>query len=100
VLTEAQLGELGGGCLCIKMASKRSGVDDRGLFILINNEDQSRKVALPQIESNQTPAATKDRWWTRLLDTSLESSFAREALLTRGWFELEANTLVVIEERL
>ncbi|MGI9279623.1 MAG: glycogen debranching protein GlgX [Endozoicomonas sp.] len=92
VLTEAQLGELGGGCLCIKMVSMDANEDERSLYILINNEQQPRKVTLPQVEPH--------KYWTRLLDTSSESPFSKEALLTRGWFEMEANSLVVIEEHL
>ncbi len=98
VLTEAQLGELGGGCLCLKLTSESSGTDGQCLYILINNEEQARKVSLPQTASSHGSATTRDRWWTRLLDTSAESSFSREALLTRGWYELPANTLAVIEE--
>ncbi|WP_448218093.1 glycogen debranching protein GlgX [Endozoicomonas sp. 2B-B] len=90
-LTEAQLGELGGGCLCIKLSSVINSEDEKNLYILINNEAQSRKVTLPQVEPH--------KYWTRLLDTGSESPFSREALLTRGWVEMEANSLVVIEER-
>lgn len=90
-LTEAQLGELGGGCLCIKMASVVTHQDEKSLYILINNEEQSRKVTLPQIDP--------EKYWNRLLDTSSASPFAKEVLLTRGWIEMEANSLVVIEEQ-
>ena len=88
VLNEDSLGQLKGGCLCIRL--KGSASDKSTLYILLNNSANGRKFYVP--------AADAQKFWNRRLDTSLEESFTRQPLLTRGWYQVGDNSLVVIEE--
>nr|WP_153764847.1 glycogen debranching protein GlgX [Endozoicomonas sp. OPT23] len=86
-LTERSLGELAGGCLCIRLTTE---ADRRSLYILLNNTGNTRKF--------HVPAADSHKFWSRQLDTSLDQPFTSQPLLTRGWYEVSENSLVVIEE--
>ena len=88
-LTEQQLGQLGGGSLCIQISS----ATDSGLrlYIFINNENISRRFAFPDQD--------QQKFHFRLLDTSLEKPFLKSVQLTRGWSHVNGNSVVVVEEQ-
>ncbi len=88
-LNEAALGWLGGGCLSVRL---RGVVDERkgSLYILLNNSSKIRKFHVPTSDSQ--------KFLHRRMDTSLGKPFTAQPLLTKGWYEVQGSSLVVIEE--
>ncbi|OED51009.1 glycogen debranching enzyme GlgX [Endozoicomonas sp. (ex Bugula neritina AB1)] len=96
VLNEYQLGQVKGGCLCLKItnsASVESGCyEPLALYVLMNNEKADRRFDFSDSHSYS--------FWFDLLDTSRSDSVQQNVLLTQGWHCVKGQSMVVIEERL
>lgn len=90
-LNDYQLGQLGGGGLCVRLTSEESGEECQALLVMVNNERCAKRFTFPEQGSYNS--------WQKVLDTSQEQSFTREMVLTRGWVDVPANSVVVIEVR-
>ena len=92
LLNEYQLGQVRGGCLCIKITSDSTTTATvKALYIFLNNENVSRRFNLTDSQHQA--------FWFSILDTARRKPFQQEVLLTKGWHKVSAHSLVIIEEK-
>lgn len=100
VLNEYQLGQVKGGCLCLKITAstqhENKPLDPRAsqpqtLYVLLNNEQSQRRFTFSDSHGHS--------FWFTLLDTSRSGSIQQDVLLTRGWHLVAGQSMVIIEER-
>ncbi len=88
-LTPEMLPEESGHTLAIRYQTPVG--DQPSLMVMINNEQETRRFAFPDYSHHIH--------WYRILATAESDEFSREVILNQGWYDVPANSVVVIEEK-
>ena len=91
LLNSSALGKLNGGSLCVRLSAEPPR-GSSALLILLNNSSQDQRFTLPDSDPM--------KFWSILLNTAEEKAFSKQVLMTRGWYQVQKNSLTVIEEQL